>query len=485
MPLTRSQSAAASTNHFSMLDDNLVSEILYRTPAVMHAALATVCQSFRSQFVDHDFFAMRRDRGLTEPVLLAFGGNGAWRGNYFKNMLALVEGEWIYCSSPPIWGDNLYSGMLDDDLILIGGGCASGRDRDYENVGLPVHAYDVVDDAWYELSPKSPAVQNRAGAAFAQAGNRFFLAGGEVVDWDEDEPYQLTASVLELTFSSAEDGQLSLAWRTDLPFMPQVVKRPTAFVLGQHLYVWGACAEGPQKAQACLQKMDLESCAWTVCAEPLDIRKFSGGRAFSGGAVHSGRYFCLSGTCTLHAYEPDTDTWMAFPDDVPQNCWNDDVSIAGCVAGLLVFERGGGTAALINIVDGHVASVETLSSEHWSERISMFAQDNIMENLHTAAFELSAHCKPLLKKWAERIEEKQSEDEETYYEPDEDDECPIFVENLDAARLWLKTAGVPDSDERHRLFLEERAAMTEEDKKQEMEDGMKQFFGWLSTGEMR
>jgi hypothetical protein len=496
----------ASATSFSSLGDDMISEILYRTPVYAHDGIESVCKAFNNIVRaggEGEFFMQRAKRGLTEPVMLAFGGvDCGGYGRFHKCMLALIEGEWVYCANMPVWGSNLYHGMLFDHLVLVGGGQLT-RDEYLPDGGLIVHAYDIVADEWYQFDFKDDWPAQRIGAACASDGNSIVIAGGEIHDPndDDDEYARLTNTVLELRASNGpKNGSLRLGWN-ELPPMPTAVHGQHAFFIDERFYVIGTEQLGEQREKPLMQVLDRTKDEWSVCSKlPEDA-------TLNAGAVHSGRFYCLAGLRgwkyeeggiwpTLYAYDPQADVWETKPELPTPTTWDNEsyggrfrwssnLSLTACVSGLMVLDEEGGEVALMKIVDGGVTSVVTLCNEHWGERISRFAQDHGLRRLNAACFEMSAHCRALLKEWAERIEDKQQNEEEMW-EPDDDEdaECgpPEMVENLHAAKLWLRQKGLPDAHERHRLWREElekrNKAMSEEDKIKEVNEAIKKFHGW-------
>ena len=514
MPLTRAQSAAASRfNHFSRLDDDLIREILYRAPEYTHGLLTFVCKDFKKIITEpYNNYHIQRHA----PVVLAFGGgDGFGYGHLHKHMLALVEGDWVYCSSPPVWGRDLYSAVLGKRfLMLIGGG--KTRRYDVEPDDFAVHAYDVVEDYWIALSPRNPP-KNRLGAVCAHAEYEkescVYVVGGTIVDWasEDDDPYERTSSVLQLSVrQNPRSGELKARW-SDLPPMPTLVNPRTAFVVDKRLHVLSAQQPDQSVARTyCLQALDLSgAAAWVDCAKPPPCL------ASGCGAFHSGRFFVLSfeadeeseddrngdRTPTVYTYAPGEDTWARHP-PLPKplqdsNSWTScepfrwrsirGFSLTTCVSGLVVLDEHGGNTALLKVsTDGVITSVVTLNTECWSDTgISAFAQDHFLEGLNAATFELSKECR-LLKEWAERIEEKQHMEEEMFeaYDDEEEELGAPQVEHLREAKLWLETSGLPDHEERMRRHRAQRESMSEEAKEKEYHEGLSNFLNWMRTGDM-
>lgn len=470
MPITRSQAnfAAHQRSLTVLLDNDLLAMILFRAPFYAHDILKAVCKTFKN-ILETDFHQRRLVAGFTEPVVLAFGGNDAFDGErYHKHLLALIDHQWVYRNSLCAWGNDLYSSMLHDHLIVVGGGEIGRGRRCKDDVvkGLVVHAYNILDDSWWQLKAKNPPAHNRRQAACALADDEtIIIAGGEIENWDaadDDETFDFnpTASALALTI---EPETLAATW-SELPPMEHAVVALEAFALPGRFYVLGTTKElgrYQEPSSLVMQALDLKSKVWRTCAA------LPAGVTPDVGAVHSGRFFALSfcaGTSddgketlfspVVHAFDPATDEWN-LQNELPKSSdcntwsqsgafqWSRGIAMTSCAAGLLVLDRSGGQVALLKVVDGAITSVDTLSSECWSERISMFAQDHLLENLHIASFELSAECKPLLADWAERIDSLQKEEEEMWDgDEDEDEYCPE-VDNLCEARLWLVNAGLP------------------------------------------
>ena len=210
MPTTRAQTAALNRiDHFLDVTDDLLREILYRAPVYTHGLLALVCKRFKKVVADAAQHCI--ELGLSRPVVLAFGGGDILSNRLHKHMLALIEGEWVFCADPPVWGRHLFSAVVGHRfLILIGGGTPMDA-YDSEPDDLAVHAYDVVEDYWIPLSPTNPP-KTRLGAVCAQAGSAIFIVGGEIVDWEseDDEPYKPTSSVLRLDIRQERSGRTSV-----------------------------------------------------------------------------------------------------------------------------------------------------------------------------------------------------------------------------------------------------------------------------------
>ena len=339
-------------------------------------------------------------------------------------------------------------------------------------------------------------------------------------DWsgleDDGEPYTLTPSVLSLAIPAPTDGSRPrrAKW-SELAPMPHAVTGALSFSLGGRFYVAGGSLDNGFDAkhsrQPHLQMLDLDSGQWSERAElPL--------LHFDGGAAHSGKFFAISlnrraepktpgmrtlaerttdrPPPTIYAYDPEADAWelqppvplppppeprslkvIGGPPDVvyrpeplvldhdaplPLKRDHDEIAVTSCAAGLMVLGRGDGTAALLKVADGRIVSSSYLSNKEWSdEGISVFAQDHLLEGLNAASLDLSAHCRPLLRDWAERIEEEQNMLEETQeyvWEVEENGYAEEAHPNLDAARAWLTQAGIPLAAERHAKWLAERAA---------------------------
>ena len=335
--------------------------------------------------------------------------------------------------------------MMHEYLIMIGGGRLHRDDYSADGV-LAVHAYDIYANTWCVWDLENSPGQ-RCGAACVLAGDTVIIAGGEIEDFENEPPGEFTGSVVALTMSYTDS--LAAEWQ-ELPSMPHAVGDCVGFVIAgiegrssDRIYVIGSELKSPSQ---CMQVLDLATKSWSVCTPPpMD----SGG--VDTGAVHSCRFFCLSDDGDrVHAYLPDEERWMTCPalPELPMSSWgrrsgSGDFAITASEAGLVVLDRSGGRAALLNVVDGDIISVSILSDEHWEDRISAFAQDHRLDGLEVASLELSPRHGTLLKAWAEHVEEKHHDGQQKVADSADDDEpCEMeHVENVTAALNWLENAG--------------------------------------------
>ena len=237
--LTRAR-AAQQRPTLSALDDDLITEVLCRTPAFTHDVLTAVWKRFLRLVRDHSFDRLVRSGHHSEPVVLAFGGWDRYGyGHHHENLLALVAGHWVFCIEDdgsavgldmPVWGPNLYSAMIRSDdndyLVVVGGGCLERFDE-HADGPLAVHAYDVHDKKWRVCDLDGSPAQ-RWGAAFAHAGETILMAGGAIEDYESSSGPTRYAAALKLTAHTP-------MWH-ELPPMPHAVLGCVGFVIEKQLH---------------------------------------------------------------------------------------------------------------------------------------------------------------------------------------------------------------------------------------------------------
>jgi hypothetical protein len=478
--ITRAQAASQCVS-LASLDEDSLREVLYRAPAYTHDILAVVCKTFRRVMKSEEpNFAINREAlGHTEPLVLAFGGQDCFGyGHHHTCLLALVEGEWVFRADMPVWGPHIYHILHGEYLFLFGGGRLP-RDEDHVDGPLQCHGYDIVADEWRSPPQLENDPGNRIGAAIARVGDdsvpvTIIIAGGEIEDWGDDDPHQLTASVKALTLT-LHQHPTPTRWE-DLPPMLHAVGDCCGFVLAECLHIIGLERQASIDSR-CMQVLDLKTNEWSMGTSPPVEMKLGRSRHITG-TVHSGRFFCLSNPINegeapvVYAYLPDEERWMmqaSLPAQDPSSSgkfewgksgFNRGLTVTSCAAGIIVLDRSGGQTVLLRVVDGAINSVGILYNEDFDERVSAFAQDYGLQGLEVASCELSSHYQALFKDWAEQLEEKQC-DEETYErdrrededgnEDEDDPKDTEFIENISAARSWLQNAGCPLIHERREI----------------------------------
>ena len=78
--------------------------------------------------------------------------------------------------------------------------------------------------------------------------------------------------------------------------------------------------------------------------------------------------------------------------------------------------------------------------------MSRFAQDYLLRGLNGAHFELTPACKPMLRKWAERVTELREEYEDSFEETESDPESDRpgredFQSLLASSNAWRQVQG--------------------------------------------
>ena len=472
--MTVATRSVTSRCFFDLLSNDLVAEILYRAPSYSHDVLTTVCQLFRQIIHSESFFVVRREYKLTEPVLLAFGGfdrsgriDTYHEGTYHTYLSALVEGRRVYLSDPPVWGDDMYHAVLDNMLVLIGGG------QPFDGFEIPetlaVHVYDAVTDEW--LQARSNMQQHtRSGAVCAAVGDRVVIAGGDLRFWlgeaaNESDPFgwQPTTSVLALTVKRSKKGEIEASWKAQAD-LPRTLKTSSPFRIlnanatneGSESSAFSSAFSLNNGVRDCFYVADRGSLLMNDMSEGLQtwtqkarLPEIDGG--FAAGAVHGDRFFLIArhkdGGPTIYAYRAVHDTWELQPPlpwrNVPdllhlRHSYGsiEALTMTSCAAGLLVLGCSSGKVAMLDVIEGVVTSARCLANEDWAEGHSRLAQEGRLAGLHAASFELTRECRPLLKAWADEVEEEQGWNDEQ-----EEEEDRYEVEHLGGARLWLTHAG--------------------------------------------